>query len=216
MKTIIIIACVAFSIVCCNHRSKRENRIENKKTDSFIESKEVDETLPDSLFYKLNMSFFDMKSIPYDESTSSYELEVAFGNFRQKVINGIKELGNGSRTNVWYLSRQAVNKNEFLITVYIQDDLDSRAIYLLSLDKTLDLIDYRKIACYECDLLDQTDTCEISSCNKIVTYKTKEDDYTVVTKEEKTFDCSSGKRVTIESDSSLVTIKNQKFVYKKL
>lgn len=214
MRHLILTVFIAISIACCNSIAKRENRIENNKTD--IESKEVREILPDSFFYKLNMSFFDMQSIPYDEFTNSEKLKVALGTFRQKVINGIKELGEGVRTNVQYLSKQAWDENSILITVYIEDDIGSRYIYLLSLDNNIDLIDYKKIGYYECDLIDQTDTCEISSCNIIVTYKGGESDYTVVTKEEKTFDCSSGKRVTIESDSTLLTIRNRKFFYKKL
>lgn len=172
--------------------------------------------LPDSFFYKVNMSFFDLPSIPYNESVGSQALNVATGTFRQKVIDSIKELEGITRTNVFYLSKQAENRDGFLVTIYTENEIDPGSIYLLSLDRQLNLIDYRKIGYERCDLADQTDTCEISYCDIIVAYKKGENNYTVVQKKEREFNCEDGKRTEVETDSTQLTIKDKKFFYRKL
>jgi len=214
MKKLIITAFLATNIIGCGSSPKQKNGTEN--IEAYALTKEEADVLPDSLFYRINMSFFDMRSIPYDESIGSQRLKLATGTFRQKVINAIKELEGLTRTNVMYLSKQMGNENGFLITVYTDNEIDPGSIYLLSLDKKLDIIDYRKLGYEKCDLEDQTDTCAISFCDIIVTYKIRGNAYTVVSKNEKSYDCKNGKTKKVETDSTLLTIKDQKFYYKKL
>src|SRR6266581_3973038 len=163
MKKLIVPALFVICIIGCSSSSKKENDTENNGVK--VIAKDEGKILPDSLFYKIGMSFFDMSAIPYDESIGSQRLKLATGTFRQKVIGTIKEFGAGTRSNVMYLSKEAENETWSLITVYTENDTGSRSIYLLSLDKNLDLIDHHKIGYNECDLESQTDTCEVSFCD---------------------------------------------------
>lgn len=92
----------------------------------------------------------------------------------------------------------------------------SRITSGLSVDEELNLIDYKKIGYEKCDLEDQTDTCEISFCETIVTYKVQENNYAVVHKKEREFDCDTGKRKEVETDSTLLRTKDRKFMFRKL
>jgi hypothetical protein len=66
---------IAVNIICCNTSVKQETKVEEvkmSKTD-----------LLDSLFYKVNMDFFEIPSIPYDESTRTRTLKVVYRNSLQ-------------------------------------------------------------------------------------------------------------------------------------
>lgn len=216
MKKLIITVCVMMNLICCNSSPshRQENSIENKEVTT--ENKEAGEELPDSLFYKINMSVFDISSIPYDETIGSQKLKVASGIFYKKVINSIKELKNASRVDLFYLSKQTGIENGFLVTIYTESVIDPGSIYLLSLDRDFNLVDYRKIGYEKCDLDDQTDTCEIVFCETISSNMNQKNDYIIVHKKEKEFNCDSGEKREVDADSTQLIIENQKFFYKKL
>jgi hypothetical protein len=208
MKNVIITACIAVNIICCNTSVKQETKVEEIK---------VSKTgLPDSLFYKVNMDFFEIPSIPYDESTRTRTLKVITGTLYNEVISGIREMEEGERVNLFYLSKQTEVEKGFLITIYTESEIDPGSIYLLRLNENLTLTDYKKIGYERCDLEQQSDTCEIVACEEIVTYRVKANNYSVVQKNEKEYDCDNGKRKTGEIDSTLLKVKDSRFFFQKL
>jgi hypothetical protein len=122
----------------------------------------------------------------------------------------------GERVNLFYLSKQTEVEKGFLITIYAESEIDPGSIYLLSLNEKLNLIDYKKIGYERCDLEQQSDTCEIVACKEIVTYRVKANNYSVVQKNEKEYDCDNGNRKTVEIDSTLLMVNDSRFFFQKL